>query len=460
MISKQAVLSAQQIPDWIREEYPVFVAFVEAYYEYLELNSKIRSLQSSKDLDNSLDIFINAYKADLMHNIPNMENIDVREFLRNAKAFYTAKGSEASFRFLFRAMFGKEMTIYYPETDMLRASDGRWNQDYSIIVEVTEGNPFNLVGNKLYISLSDTRLVTRVKKISGDIHEIFFVNTGSFNNVLVDSVIYDPRTGVRGTIQAVFGSVAVLTKGTGFSEGQIFNIGVSESSNGKLRITKIDENGGIVSIKPIAFSLGTPSSTPDMTIYLESNQSQNVGGPPGSSTAALKISISPIAKYQGYYTASNGFLSDSVKLQDSYYYQIYSYVLKVDEQLSAYKSVVMSLLHPAGQEMFGEYIMSAEYDMSAAVNLMEKFAKINLQDIFYVSDSTITNFTKMLSDSVIISESKYLSISKQISDSVVLADSGNIYRVTPGDYDSYPTEQYFNPPEYYSQASQILIYSW
>ena len=33
---KTSLLVNRQVPEFIREEYPLFIAFLEAYYEYLE----------------------------------------------------------------------------------------------------------------------------------------------------------------------------------------------------------------------------------------------------------------------------------------------------------------------------------------------------------------------------------------------------------------------------------------
>ena len=43
---KTSVLINRQIPEYIREEYPAFINFVEAYYEFLETKQS----SSNKDL--------------------------------------------------------------------------------------------------------------------------------------------------------------------------------------------------------------------------------------------------------------------------------------------------------------------------------------------------------------------------------------------------------------------------
>ncbi len=67
--------------------------------------------------------------------------------------------------------------------------------------------------------------------------------------------------------------------------------------------------------------------------------------------------IEPVISYQyqemPYYYQAGSFLSDIFKLQDSYYWQEYSYVLNVTGSvLEKYKDIFKSLLHPAGYAFF------------------------------------------------------------------------------------------------------------
>lgn len=56
----------------------------------------------------------------------------------------------------------------------------------------------------------------------------------------------------------------------------------------------------------------------------------------------------------GRYSDNNGFLSDRKYLQDSYYYQDYSYVIKTSKSVEIWKDIVTKILHPAGFMFFGE----------------------------------------------------------------------------------------------------------
>jgi len=59
----------------------------------------------------------------------------------------------------------------------------------------------------------------------------------------------------------------------------------------------------------------------------------------------------------GLFTSANGFLSDKKFLQDSFYYQQFSYVLKTGKNIADWKNAFTRLVHPAGFKFFGEIVI-------------------------------------------------------------------------------------------------------
>jgi len=57
---------------------------------------------------------------------------------------------------------------------------------------------------------------------------------------------------------------------------------------------------------------------------------------------------------KGLFITNNGFLSDKKFLQDSYYWQKFSYVLKTGKNIADWKNAFTRLIHPAGFKFFGE----------------------------------------------------------------------------------------------------------
>ena len=74
----------------------------------------------------------------------------------------------------------------------------------------------------------------------------------------------------------------------------------------------------------------------------------------GSAQATLEIgSYEP--KYNIGFTGDNGFLSAGKYIQDSNYYQLFSYVVTVGETIGKWRDIVKRVIHPAGLALFGRY---------------------------------------------------------------------------------------------------------
>ena len=80
------------------------------------------------------------FKKEFYPNIRKSSTTDLRKFIQHLKDFYRSKGSENSFRTLFRILYGQEnVDFYFPKTDLLKVSDGKWSQDVvvQLIYDVT-----------------------------------------------------------------------------------------------------------------------------------------------------------------------------------------------------------------------------------------------------------------------------------------------------------------------------------
>lgn len=119
---------AQFIPSHIREKYPLFVRFMELYYEWCE-----QSGRPYERLSNHLDYldfivededFIDMMRLEVMPQIPKSVTADRKRLILHIKDLYQKKGTEDSIKFILRILFGAEDTeVYYPRKDILILSD-------------------------------------------------------------------------------------------------------------------------------------------------------------------------------------------------------------------------------------------------------------------------------------------------------------------------------------------------
>jgi hypothetical protein len=454
---KLSSLVASQVPEFVRSDYQSFVAFLEAYYEYLD--STQQNLEDLRDLDKTLGSFIRYFKDEVANKMPYTA-MDERFLMEHIKEHYGAKGSESSYKLLFRILFGKEVSIDYPAKQMLRASDGKWNQDVSIFCKILTGNPNDPIGKmvdvvtptKIIRVLVDRRQyveieVDRAVKVMDGVYE-YFIDRRFFGNIAVgDRIRYrDDVNGIYFTaeILSTTSTLEVQKPGSGFKVGGLYNIKNFDGYGSIMKVVRVDSNGGILQAQFIKYGIGY---TTDFTTTLSASSGQDVAGTAGTTIqridqpvgngnflvnlsitdrmdgfaesgtinmtdywttyadgsyvgqvmrefgisnidatavltdpAIIKCSLGPLAKYPGYYVNNDGFLDDAIYIQDSRYYQSYSYVVKIDEALDSYKTAVKNLIHPAGMAIFGEYDIRNEFDISEQLECLIKILNINTKD--------------------------------------------------------------------------------
>jgi hypothetical protein len=226
---------------------------------------------------------------------------------------------------------------------------------------------------------------------------------------------------------------------------EITSTGLPAYSNNLGNLTVRDTNdisftdGGYVNIADYAVDAWDGTYSGD--IVSEFFTPQYVYLEEGEGYAILDVTVGALAKYPGYFSTNDGFLNDSVKIQDSYYYQAYSYVLRIDEQLENYKNVVKTILHPSGMAMFAEYNILNNIEVGLELSSGIKISNPTVFDSVSFSDSlsrrinkrrfdnqpvieSISNkaFSKSLNDSYTLNDITRIGITKRFYDSVTIDD--------------------------------------
>lgn len=131
-----------QLPEFIRNDYPVFVSFMEAYHKFVEQNET--QIKIISDIDTVFGDFLENYKREINHIGMAFPHVDTKFILRHIKNLYLSKGTTESYVALFRILYNKEVFIKFPEEYTIKASDGRWIQKYSIFASTLTGDGSNL----------------------------------------------------------------------------------------------------------------------------------------------------------------------------------------------------------------------------------------------------------------------------------------------------------------------------
>ena len=104
---KTSILINRQLPEFIREEYPLFQAFLEAYYEFLQqkqgtqkndLINVAKSLRTISDVDSSIADFESNFFNSFATLFPEDVSVDKALLLKKVLPVYLSKGSEKSLK--------------------------------------------------------------------------------------------------------------------------------------------------------------------------------------------------------------------------------------------------------------------------------------------------------------------------------------------------------------------------
>ena len=146
-------------------------------------------------------------------------------------------------------------------------------------------------------------------------------------------------------------TTAVIANRTGFTPRNTFTV-----SGTPTEITGNNDNGTAAFFDDDIVFVNNTLQTP-VTDYTETVYSDTTTKYKLTFTSALTNGDVINTYSRGLFTTANGFLSNKKFLQDSYYYQQFSYVLKTGKNVSDWKNAFTRLVHPAGFKFFGEIVI-------------------------------------------------------------------------------------------------------
>jgi hypothetical protein len=173
MLDSHKYISSQierEIPQFIRMEYPNFVAFIKAYYEWMEKQGApyhfIANALNFSDVDRTSLQLLDEFGKNFLSPLPSIiyEQNNIATLIKNINQYYSARGSEKAFQFLFRLFQYQgdkdhDLEFYYPSYDMLRISDGKWVNELSIKIIDPPDNVMAWEAGELYGEESGTKAI-------------------------------------------------------------------------------------------------------------------------------------------------------------------------------------------------------------------------------------------------------------------------------------------------------------
>ena len=203
-------------------------------------------------------------------------------------------------------------------------------------------------------------------------------------------------SGIPSSGNNIIANVVAIDSGKGYVEGESV---YAYLYNGLNNVTIVNGGVGYGNAEPLIFSGGNPSSSASGYVTTNSNGSilsvtltsggSNYNANPGvrvkttngvgavliTSASEFNTSVkvtgrvvkTGVGTKEGSWSTTRSFLNSDKYIQDSYFYQDFSYQIKAALTLDKYKDILYSTFHTAGAELFGQFYQQIEEQSSSQI---------------------------------------------------------------------------------------------
>ena len=475
---KISAIVSSQLPEYVRNDFPTFVAFLEIYYKFVEQDQNsqeiIQNLLSYNNIDFTTSAFIKYFLKNYASFLPENLLADKKLAIKKIKDLYESKGSTLSFQLFFKMLYNEDIRLEFPYENVLIPSDGTFQQRTSLRVKSLTGSRDGILDRSLFYTVQGQEFatpITEVVEINSTLSEVFLDRNRLAPSYDLNDVVSvkdaDEAGNVifTGNVESTTTGFEIIDPGTGFKKGQVYNINAKGGVGTLAFVSNVTPSKGIESLKFLNFGhdyssdftvdlnpanlvndanvtrvlvdntegflshgnvvITVGSNAQTVTRTFGSNTTANATGTFTSTNtfAIVKFTLGSIARYPGEFTTNKGFLSDpDIRLQNDLLYQPYAYQTITGVDINTFKEIVLETIHPAGQRLFNNRELSDELDVTANVLIA---SESNVSLTFFDSVDTI--------DPVFGTAQ-----GKDFSDTANVIDSGTI----TASFQTYFAEQY------------------
>lgn len=269
--NRTSLLVPSQLPEFIQFNYQNFTAFLTLYYEYMEQSGKLTNI--SKNIPNYLNIdyvvennfpdFIEQFRKEYLVSIPKNALVDKALLLKHIKEFYTTKGTEKSYKFLFRILFNEDVDIFTTGNQVLRVSDGKWYQPS--VVRISTANNLSdfvnlqVIGQKSFATgVVEDATVNFQNNFKYNELTLTNITKNFLSNEILTANTSDGRT-LYGTILSVVAGINVVNQGSKYNVGDPVIVTGGGGANASAIVSEVSP-GSLLAIGVVDGGAGFQSS--------------------------------------------------------------------------------------------------------------------------------------------------------------------------------------------------------
>lgn len=466
---------SSQFPQFYNEDGENFVLFMKAYYEWLESSGnpvyQARRLYDYRDIDNTLEEFLEFFQKKYLYGIPFNVIANKRFLLKRILDVYRSKGTIQCYRLLFKLLYNEDIEIYLPGRDVLRISDGTWNEPRYLEVSANEATPSYIGKTIVGVSSGVTAIVENFVEES--------YNTSKINILYLSNI--SPRNGqfVVGekitelgfqtdtesvtdapTILGSLDKINVVNGGQGYNLGDVIKIAYRDVSNGDvisygvdgiLKVTKLSTGFGSLNIDLLNGGFGFTANA-ETFLYKNTANGQGASFEIGSiiNTQTLQYNTDLICDYMSLQidVATYGFPANASANQLSTLQESFSYSNQVFGTIFSLNNVETGNNYDTAANVF---VRSVQLGKPLTGTLSYNTTSNTVTGVSTVFDNVFAN-----DDVIALKANSSLSSTLEFAVIKTVTNNTQIVLYGPPSINSTATAQYFAAPTIL--PSQYAIY--
>lgn len=206
------------------------------------------NLLNYKNIETSIDEYVDYLREELYPSIPASYYGDKKLVAQYFKDFYESKSNEQSYRFLFKLLYNEDIDFYYPGTDILRISDGKFEKTQ--IIRTSPVGTGSLTDIFLFLNKTIRGQTSEFLANVVDIKKFFIgtVEVAEMTLKLVSGVFTAGETivdidnsNLTSTVLGIVSGVTVIDGGSGYQVDDIVTI-AGDGSEAQAKVSSIKES--------------------------------------------------------------------------------------------------------------------------------------------------------------------------------------------------------------------------
>jgi hypothetical protein len=170
---------------------------------------------------------------------------------------------------------------------------------------------------------------------------------------------YDDGEFIRFATYGAVNPIIIVDGGSGYANNDALVFTGGNALTPAAGVVSTDDKG-VIKFIALTYTGSGYKFVPEVRVISKTGKGSELLATIGGLNTQYNISgyavVGGMGTTKGMFTTTKGFPSSDKYIQDSYYYQAYSYEIQSSLTLEQYESTIKPLFHPAGTEMFGKTI--------------------------------------------------------------------------------------------------------